>query len=114
MDASTTLKKLGLEKAFRYLYKNPEENLITLINWADKFSKGEFVGQRRVIREVFENPEHPYHSYVLRLLAEVVLLLVAAALGGQVEEWRVKATPGLQRAARLHSRSRQRLRGMWR
>ena len=71
MDASTTLKKLSLEKAFRYLYKNPEENLITLINWADKFSKGEFVGQRRVIREVFENPEHPYHSYVLRLLAEV-------------------------------------------
>ncbi len=71
MDASTTLKKLGIEQAFRYLYKDPEKNLIKLMDWADKFSKGEFPSQRRVIREIFENPDHPYHSYVLKILNDV-------------------------------------------
>ena len=27
MDVTTTLKKFGLEKAFKYLYKDPDENL---------------------------------------------------------------------------------------
>jgi hypothetical protein len=27
MSASTTIKRLGLEKAFQYLYKDPEKNL---------------------------------------------------------------------------------------
>ena len=31
MDATTTLKKLGLEQAFRYLYKDPERNLRKLM-----------------------------------------------------------------------------------
>ena len=71
MNASTTLKKLGLEQAFRYLHKNPEKNLISLLDWADKFSKGEFATQRSVLREIFENPKHPYHSYVLNLIHHV-------------------------------------------
>ncbi len=71
MDASTTLKKLGLEQAFRYIYKDPEKNLLKLMDWADKFSKGDFPNQRRVIREIFENQDHPYHSYVLSLLHNV-------------------------------------------
>ncbi len=71
MDAGTTLKKLGIEQAFRYLYKDPEKNLRKLMDWADKFCKGEFPGQRRVIREIIENPDHPYHSYVIGLIQNV-------------------------------------------
>ena len=52
MDVSTTVKKLGLEQAFRYLYKDPEQNLLKLMDWADKFAKGEFAPQRAVLREV--------------------------------------------------------------
>ncbi len=71
MDASTTLKKFGLEQAFRYLYKDPEKNLKKLMDWADKFSKGGFPNQRRVIREIIEDPSHPYHGYILRILKDV-------------------------------------------
>ena len=71
MDAGTTLKKLGIEQAFKYVYKDPEKNLLKLMDWADRFAKGNFVGQRKVIREVFENPDHPYHSFVLKMLNEL-------------------------------------------
>ena len=71
MDVSTTVKKLGLEQAFRYLYKDPEQNLLKLMDWADKFAKGEFAPQRAVLREVIENPDHPYHQYVLNLFRNV-------------------------------------------
>lgn len=71
MDAMTTLKKLGLEQAFHYLGKDPEKNLPKMLDWADKFSKGEFEKHRSVLREVFENKDHPYHQYVINLLTEI-------------------------------------------
>ena len=52
MSTSVALKKFGLEQAFNYLYKDPEKNLVKLMDWADRFSKGEFEPQRRTIREV--------------------------------------------------------------
>jgi MoaA/NifB/PqqE/SkfB family radical SAM enzyme len=71
MNISTTLKRFGLEKAFDYLYKDPETNLLKIMHWADKFSGGEFEGQRKVIREALENPDHPYYSYIRNLIQEV-------------------------------------------
>ena len=47
MNVANTIKKLGLEQAFDYLYKDPENNLLKLMNWADKFSDGEFVSHVR-------------------------------------------------------------------
>ncbi len=71
MDASKTLKKFGLEQAFNYAYKDPERNLLKLMDWADKFSKGEFESQRALVREIFENPEHPYHEFVLKMIHNI-------------------------------------------
>ena len=71
MDANTTLKKLGLSQAFKYITKDPETHALKVMDWADKFSKGNFPSQRRVIREVLENKDHPYHQYVLKLFNEV-------------------------------------------
>lgn len=71
MDASTTLKKFGLEQAFHYACKDPERNLLKLLDWADKFSKGEFQSQRAIVREIFENPDHPYHEFVLKLIKNI-------------------------------------------
>ena len=51
MNASTAIKKFGLEQAFNYLYKDPKENLVKLMDWADKFAGGEFETQRKLIRE---------------------------------------------------------------
>ena len=71
MDVSTTIKKFGIEQALNYLYKDPQKNMLKLMDWADKFSHGEFVNQRRTIRDAVENPEHPYHSYIMNLISNV-------------------------------------------
>lgn len=71
MDVSTTIKKLGLEHAFQYLYKNPEENLLKLMNWADKFAGDEFQSQRRIVREAMTNPKHPYYPYVRHIIKDI-------------------------------------------
>lgn len=71
MNASNTIKKLGIEKIFDYVYKDPEHNLIKLMDWADTFSKGEFPSQRKVIREIIENPEHPYNAFLKHFFTDV-------------------------------------------
>ena len=71
MDVSTTMKKFGLEQAFKYLYKDPEKNLLKLMDWADKFSGGEFGPQRKMVREAMTDPDHPYYSYIRRLIHEI-------------------------------------------
>ena len=71
MDAMNTLKKLGIEQAFRYLYKDPEKNLRKLMDWADKFCKGRFPAQRKAIREAIENPDYPYYGFVRHILKDV-------------------------------------------
>jgi len=71
MNTAAVLKRFGLEQAFRYLYNDPEKNLLTMMDWADKFSGGAFASQRRSIRHAIEDASDPYHAYILRLLKEV-------------------------------------------
>lgn len=71
MSFANNVKRLGIEQAFKYLYKDPEKNLRNLIDWADKFSKGEFVEQRAAIRSAIEDPGNAYYPFIRRLLAEV-------------------------------------------
>ena len=70
MNFSATLQRLGIEQAVNYLYKDPEKNLHVLMDWADKFAGGEFVPQRAIIRETIENPDHPYYSFVRRVVQD--------------------------------------------
>ncbi len=71
MDVSTTIKKFGLEQAFKYLHKDPEKNLVKIMDWADKFAGNEFVPQRRMIREAMTNPKHPYYGYIRHILEDI-------------------------------------------
>lgn len=71
MSVANTIKKLGLEQAFDYLYKAPEHNMLKLMDWADKFVAGEFKPQRKAIREAMEHPEHPYHDYILHIVRDI-------------------------------------------
>ena len=71
MNLGNSLKKLGIEQTFRYVYKDPEPNMRKLMDWADRFAGNEFEGQRKTIREVIENKEHPYHDFVLHLFKDV-------------------------------------------
>jgi MoaA/NifB/PqqE/SkfB family radical SAM enzyme len=71
MNVFTTMKRYGLNKAFEYLYKDPDAHIPELLDWADRFSKGEFEGQRKAIRAACTDPEHPYYSYVHNLFKEI-------------------------------------------
>lgn len=71
MNASNTLKKLGIEQTFNYIYKDPDKHMPKMMDWADKFADGEFISQRKIIREAITDPEHPYYSYIRRLFEEV-------------------------------------------
>ncbi len=67
MEVAASIKKLGLEKAFQYLYKDPEKNLLKIMDWADRFAGDEFESQRKLIREIVTDSKHPYHSFVERV-----------------------------------------------
>ena len=71
MSFHDTLEKFGIEQTINYLYKDPEKNLRTIMDWADKFSGGEFPTQRQMIREAIEEPNHPYHSYILHMIRDI-------------------------------------------
>ena len=71
MSVSTTIARLGLTKAFDHLYKDPENNLPQLMDWADKFAKGQFPGQRAAIRKAIEDPENAYYPYVRHIIRDV-------------------------------------------
>ena len=68
MDVSTTLKRLGVEQAVNFAFKDPERNLPKLMDWADRFAGGELEGPRKAIRAAIEDPRHPYHGFILDLL----------------------------------------------
>ncbi len=95
MNASNTLKKLGIEKTFDYIYQDPDKHMIKIMDWADKFSKGEFSSPRKLIREAIEDPKHPYYSYIRKIFTDVdpnvsktlaVNLFINAALEGWPKE----------------------------
>ena len=70
MNVKAFIQKFGLEQAVNFLQKNPEANLKKLMNAADKFLDGEFESQRNMIRDAIDNPENPYHTYMLRVIKE--------------------------------------------
>ncbi len=71
MGFNDTLKKFGIEHAMNYLYKDPEKNLRTIMDWADRFAGDEFAVQRGMIRAAIEDPANPSYSYIRRLITDV-------------------------------------------
>ena len=99
MNAANTLKKLGIEQTFNYIYKDPDKNMEKLMDWADKFSQGQFSSQRKLIREAIENPKHPYYPYIRKLFKDVdphvtktlaVNFFINAALTGWPKEEKLR------------------------
>ena len=72
MNAANTLKKLGIEKTFEYIYKDPDK--ICRRSWIgrDKFSQMESSRHKEeMIREAITNPEHPYYDFIRHLINDV-------------------------------------------
>ncbi len=95
MNISNTVKKFGIEQAVKYLYKDPEKNMRVLMDWADRFSRGEFPGQRKAIRRAIEDPEDPYYPYIRHMLSDVdhdvlTALIVNFFINGNLVGWKVQ------------------------
>lgn len=95
MNAPATIKKLGLEQAMKYLYKDPEKNLPALMDWADKFSRGEFASQRKVIRHAIEDSSDPYYHFIRHLIRDVdqdvlTTLVVNFFINGNLIGWDIQ------------------------
>lgn len=71
MNVSETLRKFGLEQTFHYLYKDPQKNLLKLMDWADHFSGDDLGTQRAIVREAMSHPEHPYYSLIWRVFSDI-------------------------------------------
>ncbi|MCD8215647.1 MAG: radical SAM protein [Clostridiales bacterium] len=71
MNVLTTIKKFGLEQTIDYVYKNPEKNILKVMDWVDKFSGNEFEPARKTVREAMTNPDNPYHSYIMRIINDI-------------------------------------------
>lgn len=70
-SVTTTIQKFGLEQAFKFLYKDPDKNMLKIMDWADKFAGDQFVIQRKMIREAMTNLEHPYYGFIRHVLNDI-------------------------------------------
>ena len=71
MNVNAIIAKFGLSKAFDTLYKDPEANLIKLMDWADKFANGMYPPHRAFIRKAIEDPNNPHYPYVRHIINDV-------------------------------------------
>ncbi len=71
MELIKSLEQYGLNKAIDAIYKDPEKNLRMIMDWADRFAGEDFAPARKVIRQVIEDPDHPYHKFILRIIKDV-------------------------------------------
>ena len=68
------LKKMGIATAYRYIEKNPKDNLRKLMTWVDRIA-GEgpdsFEEQRKVIWDILDHPESNMYQLIMRVIEEV-------------------------------------------
>lgn len=71
MSVTTSLSKLGIEQAVKYLYKDPEKNIRNVISWVEKVGKGRFDVQLKYIKRAVEDPNDPYYPYVRHIINDI-------------------------------------------
>ena len=68
------LKRMGIATAYRYIEKNPKDNLRKLMTWVDRIA-GEgpdsFEEQRKVIWDILDHPESNMYQLIMRVIEEV-------------------------------------------
>lgn len=67
------LKRVSMRTAFNYLEKDPEKNILKLMNWVDKLAgngKETFEVQRKAVREALEDPNNNMNLLTMKILKE--------------------------------------------
>jgi len=74
MNIQDTFKKAAMKTAFGYIEKDPEKNMLKLLDWVDKLA-GEgpdsFEPQRKAFREVLENPENNMYQLIMDIFQSI-------------------------------------------
>lgn len=73
MITTLDLKKIGIKTAYSYLEKNPEKNMLKLMDWVDHFAGSgpdSFEEQRAIIRQIAADPDSNWHQLVMRILRD--------------------------------------------
>ncbi len=61
-----------LKQGFKYLYKNPEKNLLNLAKWAERFTADSTSEkQLQAFREAAEDPGSANHRFIMRIFNEL-------------------------------------------
>ena len=63
--------RFGITHMLKYVKKDPDKNLIKIMNMIDRYMKGKFVRQRVAVRKVIENPADPYNIFIKKILRDV-------------------------------------------
>lgn len=71
MSIKSTITKFGLEQMIETVYKDPEKGMLTIMDWADRFSRGNYEPPRKMIREIIEDKENPYHGYIQKIFTDL-------------------------------------------
>lgn len=71
MSIKSTITKFGLEQMIEQVYKDPEKGMLTIMDWADRFSRGNYEPPRKMIREIIEDKENPYHGYIQKIFTDL-------------------------------------------
>ena len=71
MSFKSTIAKYGLEQMIDKVYEDPEKGMQSILTWADRFAKGEFVTQRKLVRDIVENKDNPYHQFVNKIFTDL-------------------------------------------
>ena len=73
MGISANVKKYGLEKALKYLEKNPEENIEKLVNFVSSVAPKEGPERNKIetVRKFMENKDSNWYRLVMKLYSDI-------------------------------------------
>ena len=83
MDVSMQVKKAALRTALGYIEKDPEENLMKLMDWVDKLAGDgpeSFPSQRAAFRNVLNDPQCGMHRLIMNVLRDVDTEIMSYAI----------------------------------
>jgi MoaA/NifB/PqqE/SkfB family radical SAM enzyme len=93
MGLSDSAKRLGLNSVYKYLEKNPRENLPKVMDFVDKITPGDVMkSQRDTFRRVLNDPDNNWNKMICSLWDDIDHRVIKSAftnfiLNGSITGW---------------------------
>ncbi len=67
-----SLTEFGARQAMRYALRDPEHNLLTLLDWVDRFDgENKWEAQRTLFRSILSDKDNNWYQLIMKLLTQV-------------------------------------------